>query len=52
MGNKVENVGPDAAREEAGIFEFRASQGVPLPLAEWFDFALGAQRYITRLHGG
>lgn len=48
----VEDVGPDAAREEVGIFEFRASQGVPLPLAEWFDFALGAQRYITRLHGG
>jgi hypothetical protein len=52
MEDKVEDVGPDAAREEAGIFEFRASQGVPLSLAEWFDFALGAQRYITRLHGG
>ncbi|MFD1516126.1 hypothetical protein [Pseudonocardia yunnanensis] len=52
MGDKVEDVGPGAAREKAGIFEFRASQGVPLPLAEWFDFALGAQRYISRLHGG
>ncbi|WP_433283810.1 hypothetical protein ACQPZQ_22810 [Pseudonocardia sp. CA-142604] len=52
MGDTVEDVGPSAAREQAGIFEFRASQGVPLPLAEWFDFALGAQRYISRLHGG
>jgi hypothetical protein len=52
MGDKVEDVGPSGARAKAGIFEFRASQGVPLPLAEWFDFALGAQRYITRLHGG
>jgi hypothetical protein len=52
MGNTVEDVGPEGAREQAGIFEFRASQGVPIPLAEWFDFALGAQRYITRLHGG
>lgn len=29
MGSKVEDVGPDAAREDPGIFEFRASRGVP-----------------------
>jgi hypothetical protein len=52
MGSKVEGVGRSGAREEAGIFEFRASQGVNLSLREWSDFALGAQRYITRLHEG
>jgi hypothetical protein len=51
MGSKIEGVGP-GAQEDAGIFEFRASQLVKIPLDAWADFALDAHKYITRLHGG
>ncbi|HEY4420249.1 MAG TPA: DUF4157 domain-containing protein [Pseudonocardia sp.] len=52
LKDKTEQVGPDNARQEAGIFEFRASQMTKLPLGKWKDFALTAHDYITRLHGG
>jgi hypothetical protein len=52
LKDRTEQVGPDNARQEAGIFEFRASQMTKLPLNEWKEFALQAHDYITRLHGG
>jgi hypothetical protein len=52
LKDRTEQVGPDNARREAGIFEFRASQMTKLPLARWKDFAIMAHAYITRLHGG
>jgi hypothetical protein len=52
LKERTEEVGPDHARREAGIFEFRASQMTKLPLDKWKEFALMAHDYITRLHGG
>ncbi|GAA1197703.1 DUF4157 domain-containing protein [Pseudonocardia alaniniphila] len=52
LKDRTEQVGPDNARQEAGIFEFRASQMTKLPLDKWKEFALMAHDYITRLHGG
>jgi Domain of unknown function (DUF4157) len=52
LKDRTEQVGPDNARQDAGIFEFRASQMTKLPLDKWAEFALMAHDYITRLHGG
>jgi len=52
LKDRTEQVGPDNARREAGIFEFRASQMTKLPLDKWKEFAIMAHDYITRLHGG
>ena len=52
LKDRTEQVGPDNARQDAGIFEFRASQMTKLPLDKWKKFALMAHAYVTRLHGG
>jgi hypothetical protein len=52
LKDRTEQVGPDNAHQEAGIFEFRASQMTKLPLDKWKEFALMAHDYVTRLHGG
>jgi hypothetical protein len=52
LKDRTEQVGPDNARREAGIFEFHASQVTKLPLGRWKEFAIKAHDHITRLHGG
>jgi hypothetical protein len=52
LKDRTEQVGPDNARREAGIFEFRACKMTKLPQDKWKDFAIKAHAYITRLHGG
>jgi hypothetical protein len=52
LKDRTEQVGPDNARREAGIFEFRASRVTKLPLGKWKEFAIKPHDYITRLHGG